>query len=378
MKSDRRRIVQGLGAGWLAGLVGCGRAQEQQMTTAGQADSGSGSKTILILGGTGFVGPFVVRRALERGYTPTLFNRGRTSLEIFPDLELLTGDRNGEIGSIRAEVLAGRRWDAVVDLSGFTGPTVRDTAELLADATEHYVFMSSVAAYESFASANNESSPLHAWWKIWNVGYGPYKARAEREARIAMDGRVTNIRPTIIAGPEDSRDRLTYWPARVARGGEMLIPGPPDTPVQFVDVRDVADFTIHCAEQRLAGNFNVVIPPGSYTMQQLISDCRAVTGGQIDATWVSPEFVDNQGIDPEDSLPLWDSPLGDRRAFSLIEAPQGFANGLRTRPPLETLRDTYEWWQDQTASRRSSLRAGIEAEAEAALLRAWHESNAAA
>ena len=147
-------------------------------------------------------------------------------------------------------------------------------------------------------------------------------------------------------------------------------------PVQFVDVRDVADFTVRCAELRLRGDFNITIPPGSYTMQRLVEDSRQVSGGAADTTWVTPEFIAERGEIDENVLPLWDSPLGDRRAFSLIEAPAAIANGLMTRPPLDTLRDNYEWWQMQSADRRSRLRAGLDPAREAEWLSLWHEANA--
>ena len=330
--------------------------------------SNANLRSILILGGTGFVGPYVVRRALERGYEVTLFNRGRSNVDLFPELELLIGDRNGQLGAIEDQIRNGRYWGAVIDLSGYDAGNVRDSAQLLKSATDQYVFISSVAAYESFELANDETSPTH---RSNSDEYGPQKARAEREIRAAMPDRSTNIRPTFIAGPGDDTDRFTYWPTRASLGGAMLVPGPPDRPIQFIDVRDVANFTIHCVEAALVGNYNAVIPAGAYTMGDLIEDCRAASGAAVDPVWVSPGFIREQGLEADERMPIWTSPISSRASFPLVSGELAVANGLMTREPIATVRDTLNWWRELPSRNPPGTRAGLSLEVERRLLAEW-------
>lgn len=368
MDTLRRKLLHAALAGGAAQIAGCGNGTGPQVTNERRAPGPlSVERGLLILGGTGFVGPPIVTRVLDAGFAVTLFNRGRTNADLFPDLELLVGDRDGDLDSIAAAVAAGRKWDAVVDLSGFEAAQVAATARLLAPATEQYVFVSTVAAYASFVEPNDEASPVHT---SRSGDYGPQKAWAEREAEAAMPGRVTVLRPTYIAGPGDNTDRFTYWPVRTARGGEALVPGPADRPIQFVDVRDVAAFTARSIEQRLVGAYNLVIPAASYTMGGLIADCESATGVDVAEVWVSPEFAERH-IRGDGALPIWESPLGDRRSFPLISGARAAATGWATRAPLDTVRDTLQWWQSLGEGRRSNLRAGLEAAREQELLAEW-------
>jgi 2'-hydroxyisoflavone reductase len=327
--------------------------------------------SLLILGGTGFVGPPIVRRAIESGFEVTLFNRGRTNSDLFSDLELLVGDRDGELDSLENEVDSGRQWEAVLDLSGYEAAHVAATARLLARAAAQYVFISSVAAYASFSRPNDESSPLHGR----GGAYGPQKARAERDAEAAMPGRVTILRPTYIAGPGDNTDRFTYWPVRVARGGDVLVPGPKERPIQFIDVRDVAAFAVQCVAQRLMGSFNLVTPAGSYTMGQLIADSEVVTGVDVNDVWVSPEFAQSK-VSRENDLPIWTSPLGEMASFPLISGARAAEHGLVTRAPVDTIKDTLDWWWSLPEERRGTPRAGFPPERESELLAEWRRLNA--
>jgi len=373
MDSLRRRLLQAAILGGLSMQAACDRNIGAQLVPRRNSENGGRRRSVLILGGTGFVGPHVVNRAVDRGFEVTLFNRGRTNSSLFPDLELLIGDRARNLNAIQNEILSGRTWDAVIDLSGYEADHVANTAGILNVATAQYVFISSVAAYASFREPNTETSALHT---STTVGYGPQKAEAERRAAEAMPGRVTLLRPTFIAGPGDSTDRLTYWPARVARGGEMLVPGPMDRPIQFIDVRDVADFTLHCVENSLMGAFNAVIAARSYSMAQLLADCESATEQDAAPVWVSPEFVEDKGIDDEDQLPIWESPLGPRRAFPLISGQKSFEHGMVTRPPAETIRGTMAWWEELPEQRRRSMRAGLQAAREEELLSEWRRLNA--
>ncbi|MFW6010649.1 MAG: NAD-dependent epimerase/dehydratase family protein, partial [Gemmatimonadota bacterium] len=224
----------------------------------GPGDRSRRSLRILILGGTGFIGPHLVRRGVERGHTLTLFNRGRTEPrlfgELFPDLENLIGDRNGDISA-----LEGREWDVVIDNSGYTPDQVRATAQLLSGAAGQYIFTSTRGAYADYTHpVMDESAPIGMRGvpeEEWE-GYGPLKARAEGEVRRAFPRGATILRPPIITGPGDNTDRFTYWYLRVREGGEILAPGDPTDPVQYVDVRDLAEFIVHLAETGTDGVFN--------------------------------------------------------------------------------------------------------------------------
>ena len=373
MNNLRRRLLQAAILGGFLTQTACDRNIGAQLVSQRNSESGGRRRSVLILGGTGFVGPHVVNRAVDRGFEVTLFNRGRTNSSLFPNLELLIGDRARNLNAIQNEVLSGRTWDAVIDLSGYAADHVADTANILSVATAQYVFISSVAAYASFDEPNTETSALHT---STGEGYGPQKAEAERRAAEVMPGRVTLLRPTFIAGPGDSTDRFTYWPIRVARGGEMLVPGPMDRPIQFIDVRDVASFTLRCVENGLMGAFNTAIAARSYTMAQLLADCESATGRNAAPVWVSPEFVEDKRIDNEDQLPIWESPLGPRRAFPLISGQKSFEHGMITRPPAETIRDTMAWWEDLPEQRRRTMRAGLPAARENELLSEWRSVNA--
>lgn len=365
---SRRRFLEAIAAASAGLLTACGREEDLQVEDTRPSRRGGESRSLLILGGTGFVGPPIVRRALERGYDVTLFNRGRTNANLFPDLELLVGDRDGDLDSILDAIRGGRGWDAALDLSGYVARHVADSARLLARAVDQYVFVSSVAVYSSFAEPNDEDSPVIG---ARGGDYGSEKAQAERELLAAIPDRVSILRPTYIAGPGDNTDRFTYWPVRVARGGEMLVPGPPDRPIQFIDVRDVAAFTIACIEERTFGTFNTAIPARSYAMADLIDDSLAASGSGSTPVWVSPEFVRSHSIDSDNRLPIWESPLGDRRAFPLISAERAASAGLRTRAPLDTVRDTLDWWSSLGANRRSVMRAGLSPAMESELLAEW-------
>lgn len=368
MNELRRRLLQSMLLGGAAALSGC----ERQIAGQPGELSSARAPSLLVLGGTGFVGPHVVRTALARGFEVTLFNRGRTAPELFGDLELLIGDRGGNLNAIQDQILQNRRWDAVIDLSGFRASDVAATARLLSVASSHYVFFSTAIVYESYLDPNDETSPLYT---SSSSDYGPQKAEAERRAESEMPGRVAILRPTFIGGPGDTTDRLTYWPVRVSRGGEILVPGPQDHPTKFIDVRDVADFAIHCVEEGLVGAYNT-LPENPYPMSQIIADCQTVTGQSVTATWVSPEFVRDNRIDADDGLPIWESPLGEYGAAPLTSGRKAAENGLVTRPPIETIRDTFEWWESLSEGRRNRLRAGLSANREAELLALWHQQSA--
>ena len=277
MKNTRRQFIK-------AAVLGGVAAATYPAAASGAipAREGEGSKgiDILVLGGTGFIGPHMVREALRRGHSVTLFNRGRTNDSLFPDVETIKGDRDGGLEGLR-----GRRWDAVIDNSGYVPRHVRDSARLLADSAGYYLFVSSLSVYADFSRPIDESSPVQTLAdesieEVTGSTYGPLKAICERWGRDAFGAdRYSVLRPTYICGPGDHTDRFTYWPVHTSRGGEMLWPGRPSAPLQIIDVRDLASFTIDSVEQRLVGTYNMVTPEGEYTMGRLLLDSQAVSGG---------------------------------------------------------------------------------------------------
>jgi 2'-hydroxyisoflavone reductase len=322
---------------------------------------------ILVLGGTGFIGPHMVREALRRGHDVSLFNRGRTNDELFPDLKLFVGDRDG-----RLDALQGHEWDAVIDNSGYVPRQVAASARLLSGAASHYLFVSSISVYASFKIANHEDSPLatmpdESVEEVTNETYGPMKALCEKAAtREFGEDRLTILRPTYICGPGDRTDRYTYWPVRTMRGGRMLWPGTPSDPIQIIDVRDLANFSIDCLEQRVAGTYNTVTPAGAFTMGDLLEDSVAVTGAEMTPVWVSASLLKDR--DALQHIPIWSSREGDDSKAALVSGERAFVRGLKNRPTRETARDTIAWWKSLPRERTETLRAGLSAEQEAELL----------
>jgi 2'-hydroxyisoflavone reductase len=333
------------------------------------------SRRLLILGGTNFLGPQLTALALARGWRVTHFNRGRHDPDGVPGVETLIGDRNGQL-----DALAGGEWDAVIDTSGYVPRHVDLSARLLAARAEQYVFVSSISVYASFAEPNDESSPVG---KLADVTveditaetYGPLKALCEQAAQAAMPGRTTVIRPGLIVGPLDPTDRFTYWPARIARGGEVLAPGRPEDPIQVIDVRDLASWTLDLVERRVYGVFNAVSAPQQFTIGALLDDCLATTKSGATLTWADAGFLEAQGVSAWSDMPVWIPPAGEERAASLTMVQRAMAEGLRIRPLAETVRDTLSWYQSLPADRRDKLRAGLSAAREREVLAAWHARN---
>ena len=368
MNRTRRRLVQ-------AGLFG-GAAMAAGLPRAMAAAKGYGTTDdplrILILGGTGFIGPHMVREALARGHDVSLFNRGRTNDDIFPDLTTYLGDRDNKL-----DALEGHEWDAVIDNSGYVPRHVADSARLLADAADHYLFISSISVYASFAIANDEDSPLATMpdetvEEVTGETYGPMKALCEQRARDEFGAsRVTVLRPTYICGPGDTTDRYTYWPVRTMKGGEMLWPGTASDPIQIIDVRDLATFTIDCLEKKVTGTYNTVTPEGSFTMGDLLEDCRAVAAAEVSPVWVDTAFVEEHELVPGGDLPIWAPPDGEEGKVAFTSGARARRKGLRNRPTRETARDTLRWWKTLPADRTAKLRAGLDPGQEARLLADW-------
>lgn len=291
---------------------------------------------LLVLGGTVFLGRHVVEAALARGHGVTVFNRGRQNPHLFPEIEKLRGDRDGDLAALR-----GRTFDAVVDPSAYRPEQVHAVATTLG-ATEHYTFISSISVYERFPPGRsfNEDAPLAAG----TDGYGPLKARCEEALQAALPDRVACVRPGLIVGPHDPTDRFTYWPRRIAQGGHVLAPGRPERAVQFIDVRDLADWCVRLGESRRVGVFNAVGPRAKLTMGQLLDECRAVAGSDTHFTWIPDDQLTAARVKPWTQLPLW-IPEGDAHFGGMLHADnrRAVATGLTFRPVADTIRATLDW-----------------------------------
>ena len=370
MDDTRRKILKTGLLGGAAMATGCTVEISEDAEVAAEP---RGPLRILILGGTGFIGPHMVREALRRGHEVELFNRGRTNSELFPDLTLLKGDRDNGL-----DALVGGSWDVVVDNSGYVPRHVADSARLLAPVASHYLYISTISVYGDLTAPINEDTAVgtlddETVEEVTGETYGPLKALCEQRVldEVGAD-RTTILRPTYICGPGDRTDRYSYWPVRTMRGGEMLWPGTPDDDIQIIDVRDLANFTVQCLEQTITGTYNTVTPAGSFKMGDLLEDCLAVTAADMRPTWVSTEFLNDQEV----RLPIWEDPASEYSPLNTVDGSRAAAAGLHNRPTRETARDTVAWWKTLPEERTASTRAGLDPEREAELLDLWGDANA--
>lgn len=316
----------------------------------------------LLLGGPKFLGRAVIEAVLERGDELTLFNRGTTNADLYPDVERLTGDRDGGLDALR-----GRSWDVVVDTGGYVPRVVRQSAELLADAAERYVFVSSISVYASFAGQTTEESPVAtlddpATEEVGEGTYGALKAACEAVVEGSFPGRALHVRAGLIVGPHDPTGRFTYWPHRIARGGEVLVPGSLDRRVQVVDVRDLAAWMLKAAEAEVGGPVNATT---SSTMGELFAACRAVGGGDAEAVEVDEAFLVDREVGQWMELPVWvDTRDPDWGGVLSVDTSRAAAAGLRARPLEEIARGALE--QAELVDG-----VGLTPEREAELLSAW-------
>ena len=367
----------------LGALAAAAAALPSFATAAGEAKPvGKAAKplNILILGGTGFTGPFQVEYALKRGHKVTLFNRGKRPSPEWPAaVEQLHGDRNtGDLAALK-----GRKWDVCIDNPTSLPFWVRDAGQVLKGNVGHYLFISTISVYADGSRPGiNENSPL-AQYKgkdamaetqqtlradIENL-YGPLKALSEAEAHKQFGKNVTIVRPGYIVGPRDETDRFTYWPHRVAQGGEILVPGDGNDPIQIIDGRDLGEWMIRLAEAGTTGTFNACGPDYPLSMDAMLYGCQAVTGGGMTLTHVSPAFLDEQQV----GLPIWvpskDNPYA---GYGAVSNERAIAAGLTFRPLATTVQDLLAWFHSLPAERQAKLGAGITREKEAELLKAWH------
>jgi 2'-hydroxyisoflavone reductase len=342
---------------------------------------------LLIIGGTRFVGRHLVTAALARNHQVTLFNRGNHPSEVLANVETICGDRNNDLSKLR-----GRRWDAVIDTCGYLPRSVKAAAEVLSGSVDRYCFISSLSAYADVSAAGvDETAPLakltteqleaanaidsSGQTSAVNYGkmYGGLKALCEQAAEEAMSGRVLIIRPGLIVGPYDYTDRFTYWVVRIARGGEVLAPGRPDQPVQFIDARDLSEWIVRMIERHATGVYNANGAPNELTMGRLLQECKKATDSDASFSWVSEDFLLQEKVAPWSDMPLWmpEEAAPHMRGFMLINCDKAIGAGLTFRSLSDTIKETFNWWKTNQVN--GVLKAGLDPAKESSVLGQWHE-----
>jgi 2'-hydroxyisoflavone reductase len=325
---------------------------------------------ILIIGGTRFLGRHLVEAALEHSHEVTLFNRGKSNPDLFPQLETIIGDREKDVTRLKGHI-----WDAVIDVAGYVPRIVRLSAEVLKDNVSRYVFISSLSVYENFRKVGiNESYPVakmpdQPTDENDPETYGPRKALAEKIVQDIYGERALIIRPGLIVGPHDPTDRFTYWPVRVARGGDVLAPQKPEAAIQVIDVRDLSAFIIKLIQENASGIYNATGPDYELTLGKLLEVSKQVNGSDANVHWASLEFLNQNNVKPWSDMPTWIPDDEEGLGFSRVDVSKAIDAGLRFRPLEETVRDTLAWAQTRPADHE--WRAGLTAEREAQLLAAW-------
>jgi 2'-hydroxyisoflavone reductase len=325
---------------------------------------------VLVLGGTVFFGRHLVRALLARGHTVTIFNRGNHDVDGDLPVIRIHGDRTNTAGLAR---LTADGWDAVVDPSSDIPDVVEASARHLRNA-RRYVYISSISVYHLDKPIIDETSPLFEAVEgdplaMTAEAYGWRKATSEKRVGAVFGERATLIRPGLIVGPYDPSDRFTYWPMRFARGGNVVVPAPPERGVQFVDVRDVADFVIRSIENSLVGAYNVTSPRGAVTMRDVVDACREGIDVLPAATWIDGDFLTAHGCEGWVDIPLWIPPDSPYPGILNADVSRAVHAGLIYRPLRETIRDIRDWY---AASGRTELKAGLGPQKESELLDAWN------
>lgn len=344
---------------------------------------------LLILGGTAFLGRHLVAAAHARNHEITLFNRGHHPTPALTNVETIQGDRHSELDKLREG-----RWDAVIDTSGYLPGAVTAAAEALSDSVARYVFVSSISAYSDFSRVGidetadlktltnaqvEEANEIDSSGQVSAINYGQLysglKARCEQALAAVLPNRTLIIRPGFIVGPDDYTDRFTYWVMRVARGGEVLAPGRPEYPLQFIDVRDLADWILKVIERQETGVYNASGLPGKATMEGLLAECKIVSGSDTFFTWIDEDFLLKDQAVALSELPLWlpEKAAPHLKGFMLVNCDKALAAGLKFRPLAQTIRDTLFWRRESLADK--PLQAGLDAEKEQTLLLRWHEAS---
>lgn len=370
-KPTRRDLARlaALTGGALAASAVLGRPRALQAEEEG-GDEGSKSLKLLILGGTGFLGPAIVDAAVERGHTVTLFNRGKTNPHLYPDLEKLRGDRDGKL-----DALKGRSWDAVIDTSAYVPRIAGMSAALLADHVAHYTFVSTISVYPGFGTSNEtitEATEVGTLEdptveQVTGKTYGPLKALCEAAVEKHFPGRTANVRPGLIVGPLDKTDRFTYWPHRIAQGGTVLAPGDGTAPFQVVDARDLGAWLVHCAEKKVVGVYNATGFEGPVSIREVLHALKMELNTKTRFTWIDEASLKKLGVQPWRHLPMW----MPSDVFPLVSNAKAVAAGLTFRSIARTAADTLAWRANDPKLKDRPLRAGMSLEQESTFLAAW-------
>lgn len=384
MSSNRRQFLRTTATAGAAIVVGADRAAGlhwPERAAAAPTRQASRRIRLLILGGTGFIGPHEVRYALERGHAVSIFNRGRRAPGMFDGVEELIGDR--AVGDYSA--LEGREWDAVIDNSASSGATapqwVREAATALRGRVGQYLFISTRSVFADLSQVpatvnapvlTPENTPN--WSEGQPYPYGLGKALAEQEARdIFGEAGTTVVRPGLIIGPGDPTDRFTYWPVRIERGGEILAPGDPHNDrVQIIDVRDLCDWTVRLCEEKTTGTFMGIGPENGRSMAEMLYGIAGVVTAPLSWTWIDLEFLMERQVRPYREMPVWRPPTPGFEGFARFDLSREVAAGLTFRSLADTTLATLEFHHSRPAERRAALRSGLSAEREAEVLREWH------
>ena len=387
MTSRRSFLRAGAAIGGALGLTGLPKAllgQRDPFLLPPPVTKAPVSLNILILGGTGFTGPEQVEYAIARGHRVTLFNRNKTRPGYFKGrvAEELVGDLNNETSALK-----GRTFDAVLDNPTTLPAWVRNAAQQLAGNVKHYIFQSTTSVYsdQSIIGLDEQSpvaalpadidpytlDPRHA-----SRYYGALKVKAEQEVARQYPGMWSVVRPCLIVGPMDRTDRFTYWPARIDAGGEILAPDKPEDPCQFIDVRDLAEFSVRLAEARVLGTFNVIGPEKPLTIAEMLYGVKAITATKGRFTWVPWEFLREQGVRPWRHMTVWQPPYGATAGYQRRSASKAIAAGLTFRSLADTAKTTLDWHRsrpqaEQEATLRGAIN-GLDMKREAEVLAAWH------
>ncbi|MDQ2919650.1 MAG: NAD-dependent epimerase/dehydratase family protein [Verrucomicrobiota bacterium] len=375
MMTTRRKFIQTSALAGGAVLAGGLRASDEKPKPM----------NILILGGTGFTGPFQVKYALSRGHKVTVFNRGKSHPGELPEgVEQLIGDRNGQL-----DALKNRKWDVVIDNPTSVPVWVRDAAQILKGNVDRYVFISTISVYSDNSKPNDETGALAKYegadamketrdtivasqFKL----YGPLKALSEQEAEKWFPKKTLVIRPGLIVGPNDQTDRFTYWPVRIDRGGEVLAPGDPKDPVQFIDARDLAEWTIRMVEKGATGIYNATGPAKELGVGEMLGGIKTALKSNAKFTWADANFLEAQKVSPWSDMPVWVPAQGEEGGLARTNIKKALADGLTFRPLDVTARDTLAWFKAQPAERQAKLKAGLTPEREKEVLAEWHKDHA--
>ena len=375
MKTTRRQFIK------LSSTAAGGFALSIRSTTV-LAEKSVKPLRILILGGTGFTGPYQVQYALSRGHKVTTFNRGKSHPGELPgEVEQLIGDRNGQLGALK-----GRTWDVVIDNPTTLPVWVRDAAQILKGNVDRYVFTSTISVYQDSKTGPDENAPLQSYegadpyketlesmkangFKL----YGPLKVFSEKEAEKWFPGKTLIIRPGLIVGPRDESDRFTYWPVRIDRGGEVLAPGKPQDSVQYIDGRDLAEWTIRMAENGETGIYNATGPATPIGIGEMLDGIKTALKSNAKFTWADEKFLTNQKVQAWSEMPVW---AGAEDGVTRTNISRALSKGLTFRSLDETARDTLAWFKSRPQDRQTHMKAGITPEREAEVLAAWKKQKA--